>query len=84
MTMPDPGHSPAAGLRIMMIESELFQIWHEWLAGEVAYLTGQGFTVAQARAIATAEFVTSFGSKIGPEPDEPDEDCPGTPRGPRP
>jgi hypothetical protein len=38
---------------------------HEWLAAEVAYFEGQGFTCEQARAMAAATYVTVFGGGIG-------------------
>ncbi len=44
--------------------NEMVQPMHEWLDGQVSYFLGQGFTDAEARAMAAAEFVTVFGTAI--------------------
>lgn len=37
---------------------------HEWLAGEVNYFLGQGFTEREARAMAAATYVSVFGANM--------------------
>lgn len=49
---------------IMMTVAEQYAPMHELIAGEVAYFQRQGFTDEQARAMAAAEFVATFGSRI--------------------
>jgi hypothetical protein len=56
MTQDPPGE-----VRLASIMLDL----HEWLAAEVAYFEGQGFTCEQARAMAAATYVTVFGGGIG-------------------
>ncbi|WP_431881723.1 hypothetical protein [Micromonospora chalcea] len=52
-------------LRVSLLDlTALVAPLHEWLAGEVAYLLGQGFTAREARAMAAATYVTVFGSNI--------------------
>lgn len=48
----------------MMQLTESIKPMHEWLAGQVAYFAGQGFTAQEALAMAAAEFVTVFGTAI--------------------
>lgn len=47
-----------------MVMSDLTRPMKEWLAGELAYFLGQGYTVEQARAMAACEFTTAFGLRI--------------------
>lgn len=44
--------------------NEMVQPMHEWLDGQVSYFLGQGFTEAEVKAMAAAEFVTVFGTGI--------------------
>jgi hypothetical protein len=49
---------------MLMSLTEQVEPFHEWLAGQRAYFLSQGYTDAEARAMAAAEFVIIFGANI--------------------
>lgn len=65
MSEPDTeAPSSANQMRIILMGiSEQMAPLHEWVTGEVAYFTGQGFTEEQARAMAAAEYVIALGGR---------------------
>lgn len=48
-----------------MAIAENYAALHDMISGEVAHFVRQGFTTEQARAMAAAEFVSTFGAAIG-------------------
>lgn len=46
---------------------------HDWLAGERAYFESQGYVPDEARAMAAATYLTVFGSRIVPSPEQETE-----------
>lgn len=56
---------PAADLATGMMDlAEQLKPIHEFVAGQVAYFLGQGFSPQEALAMTAAEFCTVFGSMI--------------------
>jgi hypothetical protein len=49
---------------VMMQFTDVTAAWHEWITGELAYFVGQGYTIEQAHAMAAAEYVSMFGTRI--------------------
>lgn len=72
MADPDLG-----GIRLaLMGVTDAVEPFHDWLAGEVTYLEGQGYTPREARAMAAVTYVTMFGSRI--HADDDDQEGPST------
>lgn len=73
-TEPQSNQEPTDPARLaMMGVAEQFAPIHELVLGEVAYFVRQGFTYEQARAMAAAEFTSTFGARIEGAATRPEE-----------
>lgn len=61
---------------VLLTFNEQARPFHEWLAGQRAYFTGQGYSDDEARAMAAALFVAIFGANIPRSPTGTGDDTP--------